>query len=405
MNLRASAVRSARAGLGLIPDPLLGRLLPGHLGWRGAPSASESPQGDVRLLIAPVNSAGQGYRWARAAERLPGVGAQNVTIGTAASRTFQFPSDLTVPEGAFVFARGWQRRQRIAVETGFTHVLLESGRFLYGTDPVRSPRDVAEDAVAGGLSVGLVWHGSDIRLPKAHARWEPDSPFGPRGAYPADSTRALEAAARANRRLVEDSSLPVFVSTPGLLDVPRSQWLPVVIEPELWRSDRPPFGGAIPIVAYVPSNSPMKGDPRIDEMLTELADEGLIEYRRLQGIPSTRMPDVYRGADIVLDQFRLGDYGVAACEAMAAGRLVIGHVHPDVRATVREQTGLDLPIIETRVNEVETRLREILRDPSAWSAVAAAGPVYVDRVHDGRMSATALGTFLGRQLEAAALPR
>ena len=393
--LRRLVVRAARAVLALVPDPVLGRILPGRLGWSVHPlPVSEAPVGDVRLLIAPVNSAGQGFRWARAAETLPGVGAANLETTSAGMAAFGFPADTSVPEGAYLFARGWQRRQRHAVLRGFTHAMLESGRYLYGTDPGRTPVQVARDTERHGVRVALLWHGSDIRLPSAHAAWEQDSPFGARGAYPSDSTRILEANARAHRRMIEDSDFPVFVSTPGLLDVPRSRWLPVVVDPARWRAEQPPLTGDVPVVAYVPSNSPLKGGPQVDEQLADLEREGLIVYRRLERIPAEQMPDVYRQADIVLDQFRIGDYGVAACEAMAAGRLVIGHVHADVRRTVERLTGHELPLIETRIDEVGSRIREIVSEPARWAAVAAAGPAFVDAVHDGAASARAMREFL-----------
>lgn len=394
VKLRSTAVRVARAALGLLPDAALGRLLPGRLGWRTALPVSARPRGDVRLLVAPVNSAGQGFLWARAAERLPGVGAANLETASRGTAAFGFPADVSVPEGAFLFARGWQRRQRRAVRDGFTHVMLESGRYLFGTDPARSALDVARDTAARGIRVALVWHGSDIRLPSAHAQWERDSPFGANGTYPAESTRILESNARAHRRMIDESDFPVFVSTPGLLDTPRSRWLPVVVDPEKWRTGRAPFAGDVPVVAYVPSNSPMKGGPQVDEQLTALEADGLIEYRRLERVTAERMPEVYGRADIVLDQFRIGDYGVAACEAMAAGRLVLGHVHDEVRAAVQRETGRELPIVECRLDEVGDRIREILQDPPRWALRAAQGPAFVDAVHDGRASARVLSDFL-----------
>jgi glycosyltransferase involved in cell wall biosynthesis len=168
----------------------------------------------------------------------------------------------------------------------------------------------------------------------------------------------------------------------------------VVVDPARWRAGHPPLTGGVPVVAYVPSNSPLKGGPQVDEQLAALEREGLIVYRRLERIPAEQMPDVYRQADIVLDQFRIGDYGVAACEAMAAGRLVIGHVHADVRRTVERLTGHELPLIETRIDEVGPRIREIVSDPARWAAVAAAGPAFVDAVHDGAESARAMREFL-----------
>lgn len=195
--------------------------------------------------------------------------------------------------------------------------------------------------------------------------------------------------------MVADTDLPVFVSTPGLLDVPRARWLPVVVDPAQWRSSRLPLTSGTPVVAYVPSNSPMKGDASIDVQLSALEAEGLIRYHRLERVPSADMPDVYRSADIVLDQFRLGDYGVAACEAMAAGRIVVGHVHDDVRRRVHEVTGRHLPVVEARFDGVGAKIREILHDPVRWRESAADGVSFVDQVHDGRVSAAQLADFLG----------
>ena len=348
--MRSVAGALARTVAQVVPDRVLVRLLPRSLRWDAAHlPIAEGPDAPVRLYIAPANSAGQAFRWARAAEAaFADVGAVNLMTTDAASERFSFEADVAVPAPAFVLASGWRRRQQAALEAGFTHALIESGRFAFGSVPASTPLRVAERLERKGMRVGLLWHGSDIRVPSEHARLEEDSPFGARGHYPSRSIEILERNAREHRRLVERSTFPVFVSTPGLLDVPRAQWLPVVVEPERWHTDEPLLARERPVVAYVPSNSPMKGDASIDEALTALEHEGVIEYRRLGGIPSAEMPAVYGSADIVLDQFRLGDYGVAACEAMAAGRVVVGHVSDAVRTHVREVTGVDLPIVGAR---------------------------------------------------------
>lgn len=396
MNLRATLVGAVRAATGVVPDGILARLMPGSLGWDNASMrVSSAPSAPVRLLIGPTNSAGQAYRWSRAARRLPGVAAVNFMTSNVNTARFGFPADLVIPETGYLFARGWQRRQRAAVIDGFSHVLLESGRYLFGPQPWRSPTDVARALAERGIRVGLLWHGSDIRVPSEHASLEQDSPFGTRGHYPPASTAILEANAIDRRKMVTDTDFAVFVSTPGLLDVPRSRWLPVVVDPSQWRADEEPLSRRVPVVAYVPSNSPMKGDESVDAQLAALEAEGLIRYRRLERVPSAEMPDVYRSADIVLDQFRLGDYGVAACEAMAAGRIVIGHVHDDVRRRVHELTGRRLPIVEARYDGVAAKVREILDDPAPWVARAAEGVSFVDEIHDGRLSALQLSDFLG----------
>lgn len=399
MSVRHSMVTVARRALQAVPDALLSRLLPGRLKWdNDAMHLAHAPDARVRLLVAPMNSAGQGYRWARAAEQhLLGVGAVSMMLTNEARERYSFPVDVSVPESGFVFASGWQRRQRRVIAEDFTHVLLESGQFPFGSLPGYTPLQVVQELTRAGRSVALLWHGSDIRIPSIHAEEEPDSPFGQRGAYPRASTEVLEKNARARMRMVTETDLPVFVSTPGLLNVPRAKWLPVVVDVERWTSADVPLQQEVPTVAYVPSNSPMKGDTSIDAQLRSLEAEGLIRYRRLENIPAREMPEIYRSADIVLDQFRLGDYGVAACEALAAGRVVIGHVSDRNRARVEQATGRELPIVESRFADVAATVRQVLSDREAYAEHAARGPLFAREVHDGAASAAAMSAFLGAE--------
>ena len=106
------------------------------------------------------------------------------------------------------------------------------------------------------------------------------------------------------------------------------------------------------------------------------------------------MPAVYGSADIVLDQFRIGDYGVAACEALAAGRVVVGHVSEHARAHVRHATGRDLPIVEATIDSLEAVLTDIVTHRERFAAVAREGLPFVTGVHDGRFSADVLRPFL-----------
>ena len=46
----------------------------------------------------------------------------------------------------------------------------------------------------------------------------------------------------------------------------------------------------------------------------------------MQGVPHTELVEMVKSADIVVDQLLLGSYGVFACEAMAAGRVTVGHI-------------------------------------------------------------------------------
>ena len=375
----------------LIPASIAGYVLPGlrrQIRVVGATAVEDAP---TRLLIGPANSAGQGYAWARAAELLPDVTAVNVTF-RGDDDVFAFTADHVVPASALVGNHRWRQLQRKALHTRFTHVIVESGAHLY--EPQGPVLRLVEELQQAGVRPALLWHGSDIRVPSRHAAHESESPFR-HDAYP--DTAVLEAITHKNHALVAQAGVPVFVSTPDLLlDLPDATWLPVVVDPERWTQPAPrrSRAGRRPLVVHAPSRAGLKGSAMIADTVARLHDEGVIDYREVRGIPSADIPALYGSADIVLDQFSLGIYGVSACEAMAAGCVVVSHVSDQVRATVRERTGLELPIVEARAQELERVLRALASDPGRCEQRMAEGSRFVRAVHDGTRSASVLMAFL-----------
>ncbi|MEO7720522.1 MAG: hypothetical protein ABIS08_01245 [Pseudolysinimonas sp.] len=351
------------------------------------------PRGDtpVRLLIGPANSAGQGYLWARAiAETLPGVTA--VALREIGGDTYLPSVDVRVPAAVYQRSAAWQDALESYLEQQ-THVIWESGLPLLGRRYGSDVREELRRLGARGVSGALLFHGSDIRPPFDHAAQSAWSPFR----QTAGPTRALAETAAANAALAADVGVPVFVSTPDLQRwLPDSVWLPVVVDPSMWRlSDAPSTPAGPPVVVHAPSRRWIKGTDRIEPMLHRLSAEGVIAYEEVVGIRHASMPALYAGADIVLDQFALGSYGVAACEAMASGRLVMGHVDDFTRSQVRRQTGLELPIQEATIDSLEAELRRAAADPAEFADARAVGPAFVEAVHDGRRSAAAAAPFLG----------
>ena len=145
---------------------------------------------------------------------------------------------------------------------------------------------------------------------------------------------------------------------------------------------------------HAPTNAVIKGSDLIEPIVEGLADEGLIEYVRVEGVPAAQMPSLYASADVVLDQFRIGNYGAAAIEAMAAGRVVIGYLHDQVRDHVTEQTGRQVPIVQASVDSLGSVLRDIATNPEVFRVSARAGVEFAAAVHDGAASAAVLRPFL-----------
>ncbi|UKJ65535.1 glycosyltransferase [Cellulosimicrobium cellulans] len=362
----------------------------GHLAGGGARAGSPPPvpETPVRLYIGPTNYAGQGYLWARAAEReLPGVGAVNMVAEV--EHGFRFPADDVVPVATYLLSRPWQVGQRRYVER-FTHVLVEAERpllgRLHGGDAFEEARVMRE----AGLHVAMMCHGTDVRLPSRHRAGHAWSPFDDDPA-----AAALEDVARKNIEGLASLGAPVFVSTPDLLDdVPDATWCPVVVDPARWSPSARVLERARPLVVHVPSSSTVKGTQLIAPVLEKLAERGVIDFRYVEGVAAADMPALYGEADIVLDQFRIGSYGVAACEAMAAGRVVVGHVSEAVRSHVLRTTGAELPIVEATPDTLEDVVTSVLEDRETYRRRAARGVEFVTSVHDGRTAARALRPFL-----------
>ncbi len=356
---------------------------------RGRADADGTAPAGVRLLVGPANFAGQGRAWADAAAALPGVRATSFAV--------EDPTGLTLPAhhcvGRDQFAdAGWAGPHEQWVRT-FSHVLIEAGRPVTGQQhglDAYGDDTVLRDA---GIRVGMVAHGSDVRRPDRHEDVEPDSPF-----------RRVSDKVRATRQKYADRIAPLidgcewsFVSTPDLVDdVPRGRWLPVVVDVERWSAaDLPERSPAEPpVVSHIPSNAMWKGTELVEPVLDAMAADGAIRYRPVRGVPHAEMPAVIAQAEIVLDQFSLGSYGVAAVEAMAAGRVVVGHVRPEVRARVLSGTGLELPVVQARAGEVADVLRDLAADPQRCRDLGEAGAVFARAVHDGRAAARVLQDYL-----------
>lgn len=341
------------------------------------------------LHIGNTNSAGQPRLWALSLMRQhPEAIADSSWLQR--DTTLRFPVDMTISSQQWVLP-AWHRHMLRKLENRVTHVLSESGRPVVGTkfgqffhDETAALRDL-------GIAQGLVFHGSDIRNPAGHAEREPESPYtDPDNAL----TATLQARVDALMPHVDAFEGPVHVTTLDLLDyLPGATWLPLVVESEFWHCDSVPMqhNGA-PVVFHVPSKANgVKGSDAVDEVCQRLHHERRIRYFRAEGLTRAEMRERMLAADIVIDQLRIGDYGVTAVEGMAAGKVVIGHVSDRVRARLEDE----IPVVQATANTLRYVLVGLLEERERAVELSAAGRAFVATYHDGRRSAAVLADFMG----------
>ncbi len=96
-------------------------------------------------------------------------------------------------------------------------------------------------------------------------------------------------------------------------------------------------------------------------------------------------------SDVVVDQLGLGIYATLAIESMAAGRLVVSQVGPEIRDRMEH----DVPIVEVTADTLKSEILSIVDHPESYIDVAESGPNFAKQFHDGRAAADALSGFLG----------
>ncbi len=356
----------------------------------------------VRVLIGPLNTAGQAHQWSRAAASLAGVSAVSLTATLRSSApSLGYPSDVRLDQAMQLHGLSAHRSRVLGLDAspGMTHILAESGRPVLGAFHAGSVRDDLPALDAAGIRTALVIHGSEMRDLRRHAELYPHSPF--RGEWD-ERWHRMQGHVERTRALVEGFSGPVVVSTPDLLDfVPGATLLPVVVDVNSLADAAsrvlPALQRRRPVVLHAPSNPRLKGTRTVEKVLTDLDAQGVVTFRRLSGTPHHQMAAALAQADIVVDQIVLGNPGVLLAEAMAAGRVVVAHLSPDVRSRLagHDPGGEEAPVVGADPDTLKEAIQQILAERTTYQQLATRGPNWARRNHDGTQAGHALSRLLG----------
>ena len=394
MSTFAKLGRAALTGWAALPKQAQKKLLGSRVKPFNFDSFHDNPQS--RLLIAPTNSAGQGYEWAEARRLLSEQSAANVMLDLPSS--INFPAHFRVPRQTAYLSKEWQVRFFEWVAENFSHVVIEAGSTLTGPPTQRRAAREIRKFQELGLQVAFLFHGSDIRNIDEHIAREPESPFKEMTAAQQSELRSVT---KRNRGLLRQfPDLHTFVSTPDLLlDLPAAAWVPVIPDSEFVESPEEFVIGERPRVVHIPSRSVLKGTAAVRDALQPLHNSKMIDYVERAGLSRSELITEYRKADIVIDQIRLGAYGVAAAEAMALGKPVIAHVSEHTRDAVSKTAGRDLPILQARAEDLRERVESLVSELANVTLLeaAAAGPRLVREIHSASFVAEKFSTFLDEQ--------
>lgn len=325
---------------------------------------------DYAVLHGFNSSAGQPAALAHALRKI-GINAANVAIGP---NRFGYSSDFHFQGKQSEIIR--DVLSNIAIKYDIIHIHAVTPFFEIGMPTFPMGTDLLALKLAGKKIV-IHFRGSEIRIP---SKFREMSPYH----YVDDDTDGLikryhEAKQLAYLELCKTLADELIVSDPELRTyVPEARILPRAIDMSEWRhiglADK-----AAPLVIHAPSRQGVKGTKHVLAAVEQLHSEGIaFEFRLIEGLPQNEARRLFEAADIIVDQLRIGWYGVLAVEGMALGKAVISYVRDDVVSTFKGMP----PVYIANPDNIKERLRQLIVSRELRQQVAAAGHDFCRRTHD-----------------------
>ncbi len=167
---------------------------------------------------------------------------------------------------------------------------------------------------------------------------------------------------------------------------PRGPWPEYdVVPPAIVLSDWEPAPGepgVVVRVAHAPSKRAVKGTEAVIAAVDALQARGApIELDLIEGVPNREARLRYAAADVIVDQLKIGWYGMFAIESMALAKPVVVHLDEEAAAETEEAFGLELPLVRADEGNLENVLAGLLEVRETLPELGRRSREYVERVH------------------------
>jgi len=169
----------------------------------------------------------------------------------------------------------------------------------------------------------------------------------------------------------------LFVSTPDLLKfAPGSIWLPNPIHTQNYKQATP---SNLLIITHAPSDPLLKGTTEITFTIKNIQMEiPDLKFDLISGIPYDDALDHYSKATIVIDQIKIGWYGMVSLECMAIGVPVVCYISEDLLKYIPENH----PLWVTNEKTFKSDIIYLLNNVDIRNKQIQIGKKYVSSVHN-----------------------
>ncbi len=319
----------------------------------------------MKILFAPQNTASFLSNLMEGLKKVPGVQVSGLSLQQ--NKFWTFFSEWTVLEPEVPWRKQPLKRLRQVVRRHYAML-----RLILWADVIHWIWDIKGQTVLDvhywliwllRKPVIIEWVGSELRMPEYlssfnhyykqvwdSGEWE----------YRFESDEGSRQRQRRFRRL---NALPAVVPEMSLFIDPaifkRFCMLYVRVELSQYKISYPDIMREVPVLVHTPTAIAAKGTKYLRRIIESLKEKGLrFEYIEITNSTREAALEAIGKADIFLDHFIYGSYGMASCEAMAMGKPVFSYIMPEVWALLPA----DCPINPASLDTLEEELARYIRD-------------------------------------------
>jgi hypothetical protein len=145
-----------------------------------------------------------------------------------------------------------------------------------------------------------------------------------------------------------------------------------------------------PRIVHAPTNARIKGTPMILEALKQLQSSYDFELILVENKSHNDALELYRSADLAIDQVLAGWYGGFAVEIMAMGKPVACYIRETDMKFVPQAMRRELPVFNINPGNLVEDIAAILERRSEWETRGRESRKYVERWHNPDLIAKAM---------------
>ena len=340
----------------------------------------------MRVLHAPVNVGNQPWSLSRAERRLGLKSDLVVNYQT----WFGFPADRVLGSLNGRSKKELFQRMMFGWTAPFRYDVLHYyfGRSLLDWDdlPDLNRFSFADLKLARrlGKPVFMTLQGCDVRIAAHSNKRNPHTPCRP-GRCSAYET--CISTLDSKRLKLIDEILPlcnkVFYLNPELgHEISEGEFLPYANVNVMAIPSSPTPRRDKPVIVHAPSDPKLKGTDHILAALDSLSSRHQFDLILVEGKPHSEAMEIYRTADLAIDQIHFGWYGGFAVELMAMGKPVACYIREEDLAFVPEEMRQDLPILRIHPETLTDDLDGWLCRWHQWREIGSKSREFVEKWHD-----------------------